>query len=166
MTKYRRSLAALLFLSSVTFVAASGPQEKYSAEASPQASNVEAALSKFVAAFENLDWAIFHGCFSANATIFHPAAPNIRRIDSPTEFDKAWLGVFERIKNNSGRTAPPYMKLNTADMRIERLGPNVALVTFHLVDPGTIGRRTLVFQRIDGAWKIVHIHASNLAQPE
>lgn len=158
------TLIALVFLSGFLPMGSIGAQEQISSAASSQ--SIEGAVSRFVTAFENLDWPSFRDCFSANATIFHPSAPNIRRIDSPAEFDKAWLGVFERIKKSSGRTSPPYMKLNTEDMQIERLSPEVALVTFHLVDPGTIGRRTLIFQRIDGAWKIVHIHASNLAHPK
>jgi hypothetical protein len=109
-----------------------------------------------------LDWERFRKCFSGNATIFHPTAPNIKRIDSPEQFDKAWLGVFDRIKNNSGRTTPPYMKLDPADIRIDRLSADVTLVTFHLFDGRTVNRRTLVFQRLNRSWKIVHIHASNV----
>jgi ketosteroid isomerase-like protein len=157
--------AAVLLLSSFLCVTVIVAQESNSQVAS-QTHEVEKALARFVTAFENLDWPTFRDCFSANATIFHPAAPNVRRIDSPLEFDKAWQGVFDRIKRNSGRTSPPYMKLNAQDVRIEPLGTGVALVTFHLADPGTIGRRTLVFQQIDGAWKIVHIHASNLSEPK
>ena len=157
--------AAVLLLSSFLFLTVSVAQENNSQVASEK-QGVEKALARFVTAFENLDWTTFRDCFSANATIFHPAAPNIRRIDSQLEFDKAWQGVFDRIKKNSARTSPPYMKLNPQDVRIEPLSPDAVLVTFHLVDPGTIGRRTLVFQKIDGAWKIVHIHASNLPEPK
>ncbi len=55
------------------------------------------------------------------------------------------------------------MKLDPADLRVERLSDNVTLVTFHLVDGGTTSKRTLVFQRFSGAWKIVHLDASNLS---
>jgi ketosteroid isomerase-like protein len=155
-------LAAFIILASSFLVKTNAGQDKDRAGSPSQTQNVQAALARFVTAFENLDWTNFRDCFSANATIFHPAAPNISRIDSPEAFDKAWLGVFERIKKNSGRTSPPYMKLKPQDVRIDRLSPEVALVTFHLVDPGTLGRRTLVFQRVDGAWKIIHVHASNV----
>jgi hypothetical protein len=101
----------------------------------------------FLRAFENLDWPAFRACFSEDATIFHPAAPNIRRIDSPEPFEKAWLGVFERIKKNSGRTAPPYISLNPLGLRVDKLSVNAALVTFHLVDGNIVNRRTLVFRR-------------------
>ncbi len=127
--------------------------------------SVEGALSAFVTAFENLDWQAFRACFSSGATIFHPAAPNIRRIDSPEQFEKAWLGVFERIKKNSGRESPPHMNLKPLDLRIEKLSEDVALVTFHLIDGNTVSRRTLVFKQSFEGWKIVHLHASNLTEP-
>jgi ketosteroid isomerase-like protein len=134
-----------------------------SQSASASGETVEQALARFIAAFDELDWERFRNCFSQNATIFHPAAPNIKRIDSSDQFDKAWRGVFDRIKRNSGRTSPPYMKLEPADLRIERLSDDVALVTFHLFDGDVTNRRTLVFQRQFSSWKIVHIHASNIA---
>ena len=155
----------LLFLSSFLFATVVHAQQN-NANAASRPGAVEDALARFVTAFENLDWTTFRGCFSANPTMFHPASPNLRRVDSPIEFDKAWQGVFSRIKKNSGRASAPYMKLNSQNVRIERLTPDVALVTFHLADPGIIGRRSLVFQKIDGDWKIVHIHASNLPESE
>jgi ketosteroid isomerase-like protein len=138
-------------------------QDKSSA--TPKTASIEEALSTFLTAFNNLDWQAFRACFSDTATIFHPAAPNIRRIDSPEQFETAWLGVFERIKKNSGRTSPPYMNLNPLDLRVEKLSEDVALVTFHLVDGSTLNRRTLVFKRNPDGWKIVHIHASNITPP-
>jgi hypothetical protein len=73
-------------------------------------------------------------------TVFHPAAPNIKRIDSPEQFERAWLGVFERIPKGSGRTSPPFMKLDPRDLRVETLSDDVVLVTFHLIDDGNTGR--------------------------
>jgi ketosteroid isomerase-like protein len=137
-------------------------QEKTLPNAKP--ASIEGALAAFVTAFDNLDWQAFRACFGSNATVFHPAAPNIRRIDSPDQFEKAWLGVFERIKKNSGRESPPYMSIKPLDLRVDKLSEEVALVTFHLVDGNTVSRRTLVFKRSLEGWKIVHIHASNLTE--
>jgi SnoaL-like domain len=123
---------------------------------------VEQTLSTFLTAFDNLDWPAFRACFNDRPTMFHPSGPNIRRVDIPEEFDAAWKLVFERIRKNSGRTAPPYMKLSPADLRIDPLDENVSLVTFHLIDGQTLSRRTLILRRYDDGWKIVHIHASNL----
>jgi hypothetical protein len=126
---------------------------------------VEQALSSFLIAFDNLDWPAFRACFNDRPTMFHPSPPNIRRVDTPEEFDTAWHLVFKRIRKNSGRTSPPYMKLSPMDLRVDPLADNVSLVTFHLIDGGTLSRRTLIFRHYEDGWKIVHIHASNLPLP-
>jgi len=133
--------------------------------ANPKAASIEEALSGFLTAFDNLDWQASRTCFSRTPTIFHPAPPNIRRIDSPDQFEKAWLGLFEGIKKSSGRTSPPYMSLNPLDLRVEKLSEDGALVTFHLGDGSTVKRRTLVFRREPNGWKIVHIQGSNITIP-
>jgi len=97
--------------------------------------------------------------------MFHPAAPNLKRIESPQEFEEAWLGVFARIKKTSGRDSPPYMNLQPQDVKIQLLSRDIALVTFHLVDGTTLSRRSIIFKRSPREWKIVHIHASNLTLP-
>ena len=156
----RRTMLAALFSSWPYLAIFHGPQGSDIAWSSPE--TVEDAFARLVAAFSDLDWERFRKCFSENATIFHPAAPNIKRIDTPEQFEKAWLGVFDRIKKNSGRASPPYMKLEPADVRVEPLSDNVTLVTFHLFDGGTTSRRTVVFQKMHESWKVVHIHASNI----
>jgi ketosteroid isomerase-like protein len=119
-------------------------------------------LASFLIAFDNLDWPSFRKFFAPDATVFHPAAPNLKRIDSPEEVEKAWLGVFARIRKTSGRTAPPYMNLQPQDLKVQMLSGDVALVTFHLTEGNVLSRRTIVFRRDPGGWKIVHLHASNL----
>jgi hypothetical protein len=57
------------------------------------------------------------------------------------------------------------MNLHPLDLRVEKLSEEVVLITFHLVDSGTVSRRTLVFKRAPDGWKIVHIHASNITAP-
>jgi hypothetical protein len=47
------------------------------------------------------------------------------------------------------------------------LGTDVAIVTFHLDDrPSVLNRRTIVWQQTKSGWKIVHIHASEVALQE
>jgi SnoaL-like domain len=153
------------FLAFGLLVSTAAILESKVAQENPGAPSIDEALLVFLTAFDNLDWQAFRSCFSPTATIFHPAAPNIRRIDSPDSFVNAWLGVFERIKKSSGRTSPPYMSLNPVDLRVDNLCEDVALVTFHLIDGSTVSRRTLVFKRDSGGWRVVHLHASNITAP-
>ena len=55
------------------------------------------------------------------------------------------------------------MQLSPQDLKIQLLSEGVALVTFHLVEGTTLSRRTIILERSSGGWKIVHLHASNLA---
>ena len=129
-----------------------------------QTGTFEQRLSGFVAAFDALDWENFQTFFTEDATVFHPAAPNLKRTDSREEFEHAWQGVFERIRKSSGKSAPPYMTLEPKDLRVQYLTEDVALVTFHLDDGEVLGRRTIIWKRNGRVWKIVHIHASNLKE--
>ena len=127
--------------------------------------DVRAAVDTFVRAFEALDWPAFRACFAEGATVFHPAPPHVLRTDSPESFERAWAAVFERIRRDSGRTSPPYFTLAPKDVRVQLLSETVALVTFHRPEGQTLGRRTLVLEKLEPGWKIVHIHASNVSAP-
>jgi len=37
-----------------------------------------------------------------------------------------------------------------------------AVTSFHLRNDERTARRTIVFKRVDGAWRIAHLHASNV----
>jgi len=55
------------------------------------------------------------------------------------------------------------MDLRPRELQVTILGA-VAVVTFHLDDrPGFINRRTLVLRKTSRGWKIVHLHASEVA---
>ena len=59
------------------------------------------------------------------------------------------------------RSAPPYLDIAPLDTRVQML-PGVAIVTFHLNDPDSFGRRTAVFVKEGKVWRIVHLHSSNV----
>jgi ketosteroid isomerase-like protein len=133
-------------------------QEPPSAE-----SEVRDTLAKFVEAFDNLDWESFRLAFDDNATVFYPRAIPDRATGRP-EFERSFKVVFEQIRN--GRTTPPYMDIQPKDMKIQMFG-NVAIATFHLDDrPGFLNRRTIVLNKTPVGWKIVHLHASEVAKPQ
>ena len=122
---------------------------------------VRAALAKFVRAFDNLDWETFRASFADNATVFHPRQ-FARRAEGRAGVEETFKQVFGRIKGD--KTTPPYMDLQPKDLQIQFAGDEVAFATFHLDDhPGFLNRRTIVLQKISGTWKIIHIHASEVA---
>jgi len=128
----------------------------------PQPDDLQAALTNFIHAFDNLDWEHFRSSFDDDATVFFPRGFPARATGR-AEFEKNFKVVFEQIKN--GKTAPPFMDVQPKDMEIQRLG-DVAVVTFHLDDrPGMLNRRTLVLRKNAQGWKIVHLHASEVKLP-
>jgi len=129
--------------------------------ASPEM-EVRASLVHFIHSFENLDWEDFRTAFDDNATVFYPRAfPE--RATGRAEFEKTFKIVFEQIR--AGKTAPPYMHIEPRDLAIQMLG-DTALATFHLDDrAGFVNRRTVVLHKTAAGWRIVHLHASEVAQP-
>jgi ketosteroid isomerase-like protein len=121
---------------------------------------VREALARFVHAFDDLDWETFRAAFDDNATVFYPRAfPE--RANGRAEFERTFKTVFEQIRG--GRTAAPYMDIQPKDMKIQLFG-NVAIATFHLDDrAGFVNRRTVVLNKSETGWKIVHLHASEVS---
>ena len=76
------------------------------------------------------------------------------------------VGVFGRgglswHEERIDRPSLPILGLEPQDLKVQTLGNDSAVVTWH-VDRGThLGRRTAVVKRLDGSWRIVSYHASN-----
>jgi len=133
-----------------------------SAQAKPSSDEalVRHFLSDFITAFDNLDWEKFRASFADDATVFFPRGrPD--RASGRDAVEEHFQRVFEQIR--AGRTQGPYMDLRPRELQVTILGA-VAVVTFHLDDrPGFINRRTLVLRKTSRGWKIVHLHASEVA---
>jgi ketosteroid isomerase-like protein len=124
---------------------------------------VRQTLSEFLQAFDNLEWERFAGFFANDATLFQPRKFP-RRAENKTEIEAEFRQVFEIIRGNQSK--PPYMDVQPRNLRIQMLTGDVAIATFHLDDrPGMLNRRTIVLQHFKPGWKIVHLHASEVAVP-
>ena len=136
--------------------ASNSPQTQ---SASPEL-EVRAALAKFIQAFDNLDWEDFRLTFDDNATVFYPRAVP-ERATGRAEFEKTFKTVFEQIR--AGRVAAPYLDIQPKDMDVQIFSDS-AIATFHLDDrPAFVNRRTIVLNKTAAGWKIVHLHASEVA---
>jgi ketosteroid isomerase-like protein len=145
----------LMALLSVSVLAQTGDNAAQEAE-------VKKTMATFIQAFTNLDWQPFRAAFADDATVFYPRAiPG--RADGRADFERNFRQVFEQIRN--GRTKGPYLEVQPRDLKIQIAG-DVAIVTFHLDDkPGFLNRRTVILQKRSGNWKIIHLHASEVAIP-
>jgi len=129
--------------------------------------SAEAALRAFLHAFENDDLATMEAAFAPDANGFNPAVASakggpLRDLDSyrrkpgmPSTMREL---VETTLKTGAG---PPYRRLDPKDLLVQTDG-QMALCTFHLEAPTNLARRTIVLIRRAGAWKILHIHASNI----
>ena len=128
----------------------------------PSTANAEVreTLARFIQAFDNLDWNSFRAFFADDATVFYPRAfPE--RANGRAEFEKTFRLVFEQIR--AGRSTGPYMDIQPKDLRIQ-LFDHVAIATLHLDDrTGYINRRTIILNRTEHGWTIVHLHASEVS---
>jgi ketosteroid isomerase-like protein len=125
---------------------------------------VRMALTRFLTAFENLDWDTFRSSFDDNATVFFPSPEPPERCQGRVAFEARFRKIFDGIRREHPG-GPPFHHLEPEDVRTELLGPSIALVTFHLRNAERVARRTIVFRRVAGRrWLIVHLHASNVAR--
>lgn len=128
---------------------------------------VRDALMDFVAAFEAGDTEAMQAAFAEDAVTF-PRAIMAADLEGPIDpsryrrvrgIDPQMLDLIENLKQRIEN--PPYLDIRPQDLDI-RLYGDVALATFHLGDDRSLGRRTFVLARYGEAWKIVHLHASNV----
>jgi ketosteroid isomerase-like protein len=100
-----------------------------------------------------------------DASAFTPTG-DPHRLDGAANIEACFQTVFDETRKTSGRSEPPFMKLEPKDLRIQTVGDG-AIATFHLVEPdSSIHRRTFVYRRESGVLKIVHLHASNFPPPQ
>ncbi len=125
------------------------------------------ALRSFISAFENGDIEAMESSFAHDAVTFPRSimaheydqdidASKYRRVQG---IDPQMRELIESIQK-SGRERP-YLDIEPQDLEIRVFG-DAALATFHLVGDERLGRRTFVLALVDGTWKIVHLHASNV----
>ena len=120
------------------------------------------ALHRFLTAFENLDWGPFRAAFSDSATIFQPVPQMAERVIGPRGTDSTFRAVFAAIRARA-TSGPPYQRLVPTELRIEPLSLGLVLVTFQLRSAEHLGRRTVLFRHEKAGWRILHLHASNIA---
>jgi len=123
---------------------------------------VQKTVAEFIYAFNNLDWEHFRQYFADDATVFNPAIPEVtelHRLDGREKIETVFKRVFEEARKGKG---PPYLHIQPENLKIQML-TNAAVVTFHFKrSESSFGRRTFVFEKRNGKWLIVHLHASNV----
>lgn len=147
----KRILAALVVLGGMGLSAA-----RTTAQIPPD--DLTGFLDTFVTSFNQLDWGKFRSLFSDDVTVFFPEPYRAERASGRAAVEREFESVFRRFRD--ARAGPPYLDIRPRDLDVQRY-EGFAIVTFHLGEAASLSRRTLVLVHRDGAWKIVHLHASS-----
>jgi ketosteroid isomerase-like protein len=120
-------------------------------------SEVRKALADFMKGFEPLNAAHLVSFMAPEVTAFLPFVP--RRIDGREAVKAAFEEFFSVLRRDL--PDPPHLRLVVEHMEIQMAG-SVAMVSLELPHPGFLGRRSLMFEKHNGSWRIFHVHASEI----
>ena len=118
----------------------------------------EESASDFLEAFRQMDEERFDSFFAPDVTMFFPDGPFPQ---GRVEGRDAVLAAFHRffaLARERGRNG---LNIEPLDLQV-RAHEDVAIVTFRLETEETLGRRSLILQRMGEEWRIVHFHASTI----
>lgn len=123
---------------------------------------LRAALQMFLDAIDRGDLAALAPLWAADATMYFPFA------NSPAPFHgrEAILARFERMfadlraRNPAG---PPYVGFRVLAFECTPLDERHVLACATLAFGRELGRRTIVFRHEASGWRLLHVHASNMA---
>lgn len=129
------------------------------ADLQPTASPEQAAHA-FLDAFDSLDAGRFEAFFAEDVTMFFPGGPFPKDRVEGKQAVTAAFGQFFAVAKERGASR---LGLQPLDLKVQEYG-GFSIATFHLRGNGNIGRRSILFRRDGGNWRIVHFHASALQQ--
>ena len=133
-------------------------ESAHTVDGSDHAALVQAA-EHFLRVFDNMEWEAFQTTWSTSPTVFFPFRDTPERVEGPAVAAR-FRAFFDEVR--STRPGPPYLRLHPQEFRAEVMG-STGFVTFMLGRaPGNVSRRTLLFVRESGQWKLAHMHASNV----
>lgn len=148
-----------------TAAAARAGAEPGPAVASPPAADsagAHRAALGFLAAFDSLQWQPFRGYLADEVTMFFPFPQFPSRADGREAVEAVFGRFFEAQRASRAEAGRPMVQgIAPRDLRVQMAGSDAAVVSFHL-GAESPARRSIVFRRTaDGAWKVVHWHASS-----
>ena len=117
-------------------------------------------LTSFVKNMNDLGLDSFIENFAPDATIFYPRnAFPIERVSGKESIKGEFKTFFDNLRKE--REGPPYLDIETKDREL-LLYNNIAIVSLHFNLGEEFHRRTIVLEKRNNKWLIVHLHASFL----
>ena len=116
----------------------------------------EQTVTEFMAAFNRLDLEAVGNLLADDATAFLPMPDARAKITGKASIIAALGPLFERQRPHGP------LRLTAKELTIQPLSIDGAVATFDVGTADVSSRRTLVLVRRGGAWRIAHLHASNV----
>lgn len=128
-------------------------------------SSPQAAFGTFIAAFNSLDWPTLRSCLADSVSLFGPANPgavSLHRLDGRAAVERSFRAVFDAASADGAEPRGP--DIRPQNVLLQQIS-GAALVTFEFERAEhSFGRRSILFSKQGGTWRIVHIHASNVTE--
>ena len=119
---------------------------------------VRAVVDAVVSGLAHMDADAIVANFADDATFFFPESANQpARVEGKAAIREVFERVFAEWRKGGPGSSPV---LQLSDLRTDIAG-DFAVVTFHIRGP-VLSRRTFVLRRIGDAWRVIHLHASNI----
>jgi len=83
------------------------------------------------------------------------------RVDGKQNVEDVFKKFFDKVRTE--RPGPPFLDIEPKHLAI-KIFENMAIVTFEVEERNLLDRRTIILERKNEQWLIVHIHASNNQQ--
>ena len=138
--------------------------------ASAADANPVSVVEGFLDALSRADIDVLLAHVADDATFFTPLPSSPQRISGRDRIAALFESFFRSVRDSA--EGPVHMHLDHRDLEVQLLGDS-AVVTFHLGQVPdeplsreySFSRRTFVLHVVDGEWKIVHFHGSNVIIP-
>jgi ketosteroid isomerase-like protein len=120
----------------------------------------EEVLRAFVAALNHADVDAVTDLLDPDATAFLPLDSAAAELVGREAICDTFATLFRDLRQNAA--GPEYMHLVPKSVHTRRAGDGLAIVTFDAGAGPVVSRRTLVIQRTQAGWRIMHFHGSNV----
>ena len=115
-----------------------------------------AFFNTFLTALNKRDWPAFRATLDDSISVFLEDPAPGKRFDGRMPAESLFASIFP-APGTSPQSLPP--AIVPTHLRIQSFG-DVAIITFEILRPQTLARRTLVVHRGAHGWHMVHIHGS------
>lgn len=123
---------------------------------------INKVLSLFVENLNNLDLEPFIENFAPDATIFFPRnAFPIERVSGKEAIKNEFKQFFDNVRGD--RTEPPFLNIIPKEKEL-KVYDNIAIVSLHFQMGQEFHRRSIILEKHNNKWLIIHLHASFLTK--